>query len=247
MLEQGAGLKLGIACPMANEVETAVAFVDEVVAVCRADAHFSTVAFFAVLDSASTDGTREALLGHRSVLPELRVVEAAESRCIVDAYVRGYREALREGCDWVLEIDAGYSHRPADIPRFFARIDAGYDCIFGSRFCAGGDMSRAALNRRVLSRFGTALSNLMLHTRLEDMTSGFQLFSRRAIESILERGIHSRGPFFQTEMKAYCHRMQIAEVPITYSGGSHAIGLPALVDSIAGLLRLYRLRLQGQL
>jgi dolichol-phosphate mannosyltransferase len=231
---------------MANERETAVQFASEVLTVCSRYG-FKSVRFFAVLDNVSTDGTRDLLSAYAAQDPRLEVLWAPENRCIVDAYVSGYRAALNGGSDWILEIDAGYSHQPSEIPRLFEKMTEGYDCVFGSRFCEGGDMSRNSLKRRLLSRGGTLLSNVLLHTKLEDMTSGFQLFSRAAIQGILDRGIRSRGPFFQTEMKAYCQKLRIAEVPITYSGANHSIGRAALSDSFKGLWRLFQLRLQNQL
>lgn len=239
-------IALGVVCPMANERETAVQFASEVLTVCSRYG-FKSVRFFAVLDNVSTDGTRDLLSAYAAQDPRLEVLWAPENRCIVDAYVSGYRAALNGGSDWILEIDAGYSHQPSEIPRLFEKMTEGYDCVFGSRFCEGGDMSRNSLKRRLLSRGGTLLSNVLLHTKLEDMTSGFQLFSRAAIQGILDRGIRSRGPFFQTEMKAYCQKLRIAEVPITYSGANHSIGRAALSDSFKGLWRLFQLRLQNQL
>jgi dolichol-phosphate mannosyltransferase len=240
-------MKLGIACPMANEVDSAARFVGDVLATCRAERRFSAIGFFAVLDRVSCDGTYDALTELQPTTPELDVIWAPENRSVVDAYRRGYRAALAFGADWILEIDAGYSHRQDEIPRFFVKMGEGYDCVFGSRFCDGGAMRDNALGRRILSRGGSLLSKAALGSPLTDLTSGFQLFSRAALESILQKGIQSRGPFFQTEMKAYSGRLRTTEVPITYRGGNHAIGQAALADALAGLWRLYRLRRQGAL
>src|SRR4051794_8180284 len=98
---------------MANEAETATRFVDSVVANCGA---LGSRKFLAIVDQASTDGTREILETHAATLPELAVIWAPENRSVVDAYVRGYREALQMEADWILEIDAGFSHQPSDIP-----------------------------------------------------------------------------------------------------------------------------------
>jgi dolichol-phosphate mannosyltransferase len=87
----------------------------------------------------------------------------------------------------------------------------------------------------------------MLGTKLKDMTSGFELFTRAALTEVIKRGIKSRGPFFQTEIKAYCRNLRIAEVPIQYRAASHNVGNQALKDSFSNLWRLFRLRLQGQL
>jgi dolichol-phosphate mannosyltransferase len=234
-------IKLGVVCPMANERETAVRFVREVLGQC-APWGFKSVTFFAVLDRVSRDGTLELLRELEAERADVRVVWAPENRSVVDAYLRGYREALDAGCGWVLEIDAGYSHQPADIPQFFARMLEGYDCVFGSRFCAGGRISQSSLKRRVISRGGTMLTNLLLGTRLKDMTSGFELFSRAALEEVLEKGINSRGHFFQTEIKAHCHRLRIAEVPIHYRAASNSVNHNVLRDAFTNLWRLYRSR-----
>ena len=234
-------VKLGVVCPMANERETAEAFVREVLAACE-PFRFKTLTLFAVLDRVSRDGTLDLLKQLESTLPQLRVVWAPENRCVVDAYLRGYREALDAGCDWVLEIDAGYSHQPSDIPRFFEKMLEGNDCVFGSRFCQGGRITESSLKREVISRGGTLLTNLLLGTKLTDMTSGFELFSRAALEEVLRRGINSRGHFFQTEIKAHCQPLRVAEVPIAYRAASDSVNSSVLKDAFANLWRLFRAR-----
>jgi dolichol-phosphate mannosyltransferase len=243
---QFSDIKLGIVCPMANEEDCAARFVNAVLAEC-APRGFASVTLFVVLDRVSRDRTRELLEEMAKETPELRVVWSPENRSVVDAYVRGYREALNAGCDWILEIDAGFSHQPSDIPQFFDKMREGYDCVFGSRFCAGGTISDSSKKRKFISSGGTFLANLLLGTKLKDMTSGFEMFTREALQEVLKRGIRSRGPFFQTEIKAYCRHLRITEVPIQYRAASHNVGNQALKDSFSNLWRLFRLRLQGQL
>jgi dolichol-phosphate mannosyltransferase len=239
-------IKLGIVCPMANEETSAARFVNAVLDECLPRG-FQSITFFVVLDSVSRDKTRELLDELERERPELRVVWSPENRSVVDAYVRGYREAFNAGCDWILEIDAGFSHQPSDIPQFFDKMLAGYDCVFGSRFCAGGTVSDSSTKREIISRGGTIMANVLLGTKLKDMTSGFEMFKRSALQRILTRGIKSRGPFFQTEIKAYCRNLRITEVPIQYRAASHNVGNQAINDSFSNLWRLFRLRLQGQL
>ncbi len=240
------GIVFGVVCPMANESESAVRFVNEVLAQCEAQ-DFKSVKFFAVLDRASRDKTLDLLLELAKDEQQLHVVWAPENRGIVDAYVRGYREALEAGCDWILEIDAGFSHQPSDMPKFFTRMTEGYECIFGSRFCSGGQMIESPLKRRMISRGGSILANIALGTRFDDMTSGFELFSRDVLQNVLDRGIESRGPFFQTEIKAYCRNLRSIEVPITYRSPTHNINNASLQDALSNLWRLFRLRISGEL
>lgn len=226
---------------MANERDTAEAFVRDVISACEPFA-FRSISFFAVLDRASHDGTLDELRRLEGSSPELKVVWAAENRHVVDAYRRGYREALDAGCDWILEIDAGYSHHPSDIPAFFRKMAQGYDCVFATRFDRGGRISETSIRRQLVSRGGTFLTNLLLGTTLTDMTSGFQLFSRGALETILRKGIHSRAHFFQTEMKVHSRSMRVAEVPIHYRAASDSVNGRVVRDALRNLARLVRAR-----
>jgi dolichol-phosphate mannosyltransferase len=230
---------------MANESASAARFVTDVLARCAAHG-FKSVQFFVVIDRASTDDTLQQIRALAVDQLSVRPIWAPDNRTVVDAYVRGYREAVLAGCDWILEIDAGFSHQPSDIPQFFARMQEGYACVFGSRFGRDGRFE-GPLGRYLISRGGTILTNLVVGTRLTDMTSGFELFSRAALERVLARGVRSRGPFFQTEIKAYCHDLRVVEVPIHYRAPTHSLGSASLADAFVSLWRLFRLRLAGRL
>jgi dolichol-phosphate mannosyltransferase len=235
-------VRLGIVCPMANEGAAAARFCEAVLDECSG---FENVTFFAVFDRATTDDSLDRMRALESREPRLRVVWAPEDRCVVDAYLRGYREALEAGSDWILEIDAGFSHQPSDIPQFFDAMERGMDCVFGSRFL--GAFESSSRKRQLVSWGGTLLANLLLETRQTDMTSGFELFSRRALEAVLARGIHSRAHFFQTEIKTYCRKLDFVEVPITYRAASPRLGRGALGDAFRQLGRLFLLRVRGEL
>jgi dolichol-phosphate mannosyltransferase len=224
---------------MANEAPTAVPFVNELLG---ETAGWRQATVYTVFDNVCTDGAVDRLRELAENEPRLRVVWAPENRCVVDAYVRGYREALSGGADWVLEIDAGYSHLPSEFTRFQEKVGSEVDCVFGSRFCQGGKLADAPLKRRLLSRGGTALSNLLLNSRLTDMTSGYQLFRREALQLILEEGIASRGHFFQTEMKFHCRGLRCVEVPITYRSPSSSVSGETVGAALRNLLKLARRR-----
>jgi len=221
---------------MANEGPDAVRFVQEALRYCNG---FREVAFLAVLDKATKDNSLDLLREYEKTEPRLRVVWAPENRCAVDAYIRGYREAVAGGYDWILEIDAGFSHQPEDIPKFFDAMRTGsYDCLFGSRFMKGSRLSDRSWKRYIVSRGGTFLTNLLLGTRQTDMTSGFELFSRPAMEMILKRGIQSRAHFFQTEIKVYCRLLRFREIPIHYRAPSPRLGGSAVKEAFRQLRRL---------
>jgi dolichol-phosphate mannosyltransferase len=106
---------------------------------------------------------------------------------------------------------------------------------------------QAPMKRRIFSRGGTALTNMLLGTKLKDMTSGFEMFSRPALQKILARGIHSRGHFFQTEIRTHCRNMAFVEVPIQYQLASESVNGAVLKDAFTNLWRLFRLRISGRL
>ena len=236
---------LGIVCPMANEQKTAEKFIRELLYVCD---KFERLNVFTIFDNACSDNTYDILCKLSREDDRINAIFAPENKCVVDAYVRGYREALSAGCDWILEIDAGYSHRPSDFMKFREKLsDGNFDCIFGSRFCDDGSLTDASWKRYLISKGGTTITNLILGTTLTDMTSGYQLFKREALQSILEKGIKSRAHFFQTEMKAYCRNMKITEVPIHYEAPSSSVNHKIVFDAFYHLARLFKMRLSGTL
>lgn len=233
---------LSIVCPMANEGTAAVLFCREVLDQCDG---FARVTFHAVFDRANRDSSLDQMRELELIEPRLRVIWAPENRCVVDAYLRGYQDALAVGSDWILEIDAGFSHQPEDIPQFFDAMERGMDCVFGSRFI--GRFERSSAKRHFVSWGGTVLANMLLGTSQTDMTSGFELFSRETLIMVLSRGIQSRAHFFQTEIKTHCRNLRFVEVPITYRAASPRLGSFAIKEAFQQLWRLFRLRLKEQL
>jgi len=235
-------IELAVVTPMANEADNAEKFVIDVLSYCKAF-EFSKIHFFSILDKASVDGTKNILTSLSKITPELKVIYAPENKNVVDAYIRGYLEGIKIGADWILEIDAGFSHRPSDIPKFFEKMKSGYDCVFGSRYFHGKRTSKAPFTRHFLSKGGTILCKVFLGTKLSDMTSGFELFKREVLEEILSKGILSKGPFFQTEIRTFAHDFTISEVPIFYNIPSRKFRIIELYDAFKNLLRLCRLKI----
>jgi dolichol-phosphate mannosyltransferase len=236
---------LAVVCPMANEAETVRRFVTEVLEQCRRW-RFGALHLVTVLDRASRDGTLQVLRSMKAEVPELRVVYAPENRGVVDAYLRGYREALDLGATWILEMDAGFSHQPAEIPRFLERAQPDVECVFATRFARGGAYQGGIGRRFMVSWLGSWLTRVLLRMPLTDLTSGFQLFSARALRRVVDSGLRSRGPFFQTEIKVLLRDCRKEEVPITYVPTGQAVRPAALRDALGMLFALFRQRLTGR-
>ena len=115
----------------------------------------------------------------------------------------------------------------------------GVDFAAGSRFAPGGKY-RGPATRYLISWGGTVLANLMLGTRMKDMTSGFECFTRRAMEHVVDTGTRSRAHFFQTEIRFMLRNWSWTEVPITYTNPSKRLGKASLREAWRNLLALRR-------
>ena len=226
--------RLGVVIPFANEESTVEEFLALVLGkIGEVDR------VYCVFDNACRDSTLERARAVSERDPRVAVVFAPENRCVVDAYFRGYREALAAGCRFILEMDGGFSHDPEAIPRFIEAMEKGVDFAAGSRFAPGGSYT-GRMSRYLISRGGTVLANLLLGTRMRDMTSGFECFSRRAMEEVLSRGVRSRGHFFQTEIRYMLHGWYWVEIPIRYRNPSKSVGRRSLAEAFRILLDLRR-------
>ena len=194
---------------------------------------------FCVLDNASTDGTRALVETYARRDSRVVCVWAPQNRNVVDAYFAGYRAAIQSGADWILEMDGGLSHSPEDIPRFLRAMQDGAEFAGGSRFTKGSSWS-GPVSRYIVSRGGTVLATLLLGTRMRDMTSGFECFTRVALKRVLERGVRSKAHFFQTEIRYLMHDFAWVEVPISYRSPSASLGVASLRDAFSSLLALRR-------
>jgi dolichol-phosphate mannosyltransferase len=233
----------GVIIPMANEEPDFHPFV-EVLSAAIAACPNGTVYF--IVDKVSTDRTLELCRELADQNPSFKTVWAPENRNVVDAYLRGYREALQNGHTYIIEMDAGLSHDPRAIPRFVDVLQEGVACVFGSRFIKGGSIEDSNWRRYALSKFGTLLSNTLLGTRMRDMTSGFQGFSADIVRQFLEYPLLSKAHFYQTELRYLLRKKSYREIPIHYRAPSPRVSQKAILNSFEVLFHYFfrRLRLK---
>jgi dolichol-phosphate mannosyltransferase len=225
-------VRVAIVVPLANEEVTVTDFLERVLKQLG-----TGDLVFGVLDSVTRDNTLAKVEASAKLDARIRPVWAPENRSVVDAYFRGYREAMASGAEWILEMDGGMSHRPEEIPRFLNLIDQGYDYVGGCRFMKGGSHV-GSLRRRLVSRSGSILARLTLGTRMRDMTSGFEMFSRRAMEQVLKCGVHSRANFFQSEIKYLLRDWRWIEVPINYRSTNSRVAAGSIREALGNLWKL---------
>jgi dolichol-phosphate mannosyltransferase len=228
------GVRLAVVVPLASEEATITEFLTRVARQLGPDD-----LVFCVLDQASRDNTRAKVVEFGLEDPRVRLVWAPENSSVRDAYFRGYREAYDAGAAWILEMDGGLSHLPEEIPRYLALMDTGYDFMAGCRFMKGGSY-QGSIRRHLLSWGGSTLARVVLGTRMRDMTSGFEMFSRRAMEHVLCRGVESRANFFQTEIKYMLRDWPWIDVPINYRSTNDRIPLEPVWEACRNLWRLRR-------
>jgi len=229
---------LAVISPLANERSNIDEFVHRVLAQLEPQDRLITI-----FDNVSTDGSLDRARELAQNEPRLHVVYAPENRSVVDAYFRGYREALATNADWILEMDGGLSHLPEQIPQFIRAMQQGYDFAGGSRFIKGGSFE-GPWSRYLVSRGGTWLTNLLVGTTMHDMTSGFECFTRPTLAKIVEEGVQSRAHFFQTEIRARMHDFRWIELPIHYGCPSKSVGKNSLLDAFKSLAALRKRRKQ---
>lgn len=157
---------------------------------------------------------------------------------MINCYLEGFRRALADGAEQIIEMDGGGSHQPEEIPQFIEKLGEGYECVWGSRFTDGGSVSHHPFYRRILSNGGTVLANLVLGTKLKDMTSGFEGFKREVLETLQLDRFLSTGHMYQTEMRYYCRNRYAVEVPIHYVGGSSSLKFKFVTEALKILFLL---------
>lgn len=176
-----------------------------------------------VVDDGSPDGTadavRELIAGHG---PRLRLVERPRKAGLASAYAIGFRTALEEAYDLIVEMDSDLSHDPDELPRLLEAAADNHLSI-GSRYVRGGAVTNWSRTRLALSRSGNRYARLALRLPLTDSTSGFRVFRADLLRYVTSRPTRSEGYAFQVEMalRAWTAGFAVGEVPITFREREH--------------------------
>ncbi|HET6656567.1 MAG TPA: polyprenol monophosphomannose synthase [Gaiellaceae bacterium] len=178
-----------------------------------------------VIDDSSPDGTGELADRLSGELPFLSVLHRARKEGLGPAYIAGFRWALENGAERIVQIDADFSHDPADVPRLLAASeDVGL--ALGSRYVEGGGTENWGKTRQAISRFGCLYARAILGVGVHDLTGGFKCWRREALEALPLDRIETKGYAFQIETtyRAIRAGFEVEEVPIVFaerrSGGS---------------------------
>lgn len=198
-----------------------------------------------VVDDASPDGTGELADQISRESAGVGVLHRPAKAGLGPAYAAGFDRALAEGAEVVVEMDADFSHDPADLPRLIAALE-GADLVIGSRYVPGGSTPDWPLPRRLVSRGGNLYARSLLGIPVRDATAGFRAFTAEALSRLPYREAESSGYGFQVEMAWRAHQsgLTIREIPVIFrdrSRGKSKMGLPIVIEAML-LVTIWGLR-----
>ena len=200
-----------------------------------------------VIDDGSPDGTADIVKGlqKKDELSErVYLVERTGKLGLGTAYICGFKWALENGYDYVIEMDADFSHSPNDLPRLYAAChDEGYDVSVGSRDITGVNVVNWPIGRVLMSYYASAYVRTVLGISLRDTTAGFVCWTRKVLETICLDDIRFKGYAFQIEMKYTALRLgfKIKEVPVVFVNrelGTSKMSGGIFSEALFGVLKL---------
>jgi apolipoprotein N-acyltransferase len=175
-----------------------------------------------VVDDNSPDGTAELVRAQARADPRIRLRVRPEKSGLASAYLEGFRVAIDEGYDLIVEMDSDLSHQPEELPRLLAAAGE-HDLVIGSRYVPGGSVTNWSASRVALSKAGNRYARLMLGLPVRDVTSGFRAYRRDLLIALVREPIRSDGYGFQIELvdRSWHLGFDVAEAPITFREREH--------------------------
>ena len=192
---------------------------DNIEKLCRAIRKHAPEAGILVVDDNSPDGTGEVVESISDEIGDLALVRRPGKGGLGAAYIAGMRQAIDEGADICIQIDADFSHDPAMIPALVSAVEHGADLALGSRYVPGGITENWPARRRMLSRWGNRYVAGVLGLAINDATAGYRAYRSTALTDRMDfETVRAAGYGFQVEMT---HRLvrsggRIVEIPITF-------------------------------
>ena len=198
--------------PTYNEIENISRIINAVLAL---ENRFDVL----VIDDGSPDGTAAAVKSIAADESRVNIIERSGKLGLGTAYLAGFRWALEHRYDYIFEMDADFSHDPADLPRLLDACEKnGADMSVGSRYSNGVSVVNWPIGRILISYFASVYVRTVLRFKIFDSTAGFVCYSRKVLESFNFDDVRMKGYGFQIEMKytAYKKGFRISEVPVIF-------------------------------
>ncbi|MCI0477554.1 MAG: polyprenol monophosphomannose synthase [Anaerolineales bacterium] len=232
-------MKTQIILPTYNEVENLEPMIDQLLALPLPDLHVL------IIDDNSQDGTGQIADVLCARYPEwIAVLHRPGKLGLGTAYITGFRWAIEQGADNIVQMDCDFSHSPGYLPDFVSKLDE-YDVVVGSRYVPGGKLDpRWSGWRYFLSKWANSVwVHFILGNQTQDATAGFKCWSRRALEQIPLDKVRSNGYVFQVEMAYLCEKlgMRILEWPIYFEDrriGKSKMTVPVKLEAAWRVLQI---------
>jgi len=231
-------MKLLTIIPTYNEIDNIKKFIKAVFSYIPHDAAIL------VVDDNSPDGTASVVEKISLDFPErLHILNRSEKQGLAAAYLAGFSWAWSGHWDVFLEIDADFSHNPEYIPVMLEQIQT-YDVVIGSRNIKGGGVEGWSFARNAISKGGSLYSRLVLGCPIRDLTGGFNMWRKNALEKINLASIISQGYSFQIEMKykAYRAGCSVKEIPIVFTDRKQGKSKMSKKIFFEALLNIWKIR-----
>ena len=197
-----------------------------------------------IVDDNSPDKTAEKVVELQTEFKDRLFLENREKKAgLGTAYVFGFKWALNKDYDYIFEMDADFSHNPADLEKLYQACEEGAEVAIGSRYVTGVNVVNWPLSRVLLSFFASYYVKKITGMKIHDATAGFMCYRRNVLETINIDKIKFIGYAFQIEMKyrAYCKKLKIVEVPIIFTDrtmGQSKMSNSIIKEAIFGVISL---------
>lgn len=228
--------------PTFNEAENIDAIVraaDAVLAEASPEGHR-----ILVVDDGSPDGTGRMADALSAELPTVGVLHRTSREGLGPAYIAGFTHALEHDAGYVMEMDADFSHDPADLARLLEAARTDCDLALGSRYVAGGSVQDWDRRRLLISRGGSWYARRVLDLHVTDLTGGFKCFRSEVLRAIDLPTVRSRGYAFQVELTYRAEKagFRIREIPITFRDRQHGTSKMSATIAVEAMFLVPRLR-----
>ncbi len=223
--------------PTYNEIENISNIIDSVMSLPE---KFDIL----VIDDGSPDGTADCVKQKQTHYANRLFLEQREGKLgLGTAYIYGFKWALQRNYDYVIEMDADFSHNPNDLPKLYGECKKGSDVAIGSRYITGVNVVNWPMGRVLMSYYASAYVRLITGMKVKDTTAGFVCWRRRVLETLDLDGIEFKGYAFQIEMKfkAYKCGFKIVEVPIIFINrvlGASKMNTSIFGEAVFGVIKL---------
>ena len=212
--------RLAIVIPTYNEIDNIFNLISQIGNITeRQDLEVIII----IVDDNSPDGTANLIIRNKDIIEKnfkflkIDLIKRSEKLGIGSAYIKGFHHAIDLKCDYILQMDADFSHQPKYIPLFLESIKKS-EVVIGSRYIRGGKTENWCFLRKSLSKAASLYARTILGMKVQDMTGGYVMYKLKVLEALDLNSVKSNGYSFQIEIKfmAYKNKFIIKEIPIIF-------------------------------